>query len=587
MPVQNSLLAMVSIGALAAACTGPNRGWADAQVDADVLRRDVAPIVDVSGEDRFRPPDCHPAECVDVDLDGIQDCLETIVPGTSGTPTDDDGDGFANVIEGNRGYPGFDAMRPPLQCGAPDDCDGDGLANFLDLDSDNDGLTDADERARRTNPCAADTDGDGIDDLTEVVAAVDPTSASSTLPSSALYFVLPYNAEAHSSGEVRLTAPSLDHADVFLLVDNTTGTTTTIEALRSGFASTILPAVRSTMSDVRFGVGSFDSVPDGVDGMPGHPGDYALWIRQRLDADSAFAQRALDQMHAIDVDTSTFTGGGDAMDDEVEAIYEVVAGTGMAGHDTSASRRSVHNALDPSGDGFVPRMEPVSDCDAAPGGPEVFGWGCFQRGRLAIVLLCGRWGWRNGSAGPIAGALRTLTDAAAAISSAGGFFVGFDTGRWDFTYPSAVLMARLTNSVDAMRQPLAYNSHGDPSLVPTQIAAAIGVLARSRQDIEGVGEADGTEFRLPPSRTTLDFVRAVSPVGGTPAAPSGYSGADLRTFHDVVVGTDLSFAVDLYNDFVPQGSSAQVFRVVVRMVGRGGVTLGRRDVFVLVPAIGM
>ena len=47
------------------------------------------------------------------------------------------------------------------------DADGDGIGDVCDDDSDNDGLTDADELALGLNPLNSDTDGDGVDDASD------------------------------------------------------------------------------------------------------------------------------------------------------------------------------------------------------------------------------------------------------------------------------------------------------------------------------------------------------------------------------------------------------------------------------------
>ena len=59
------------------------------------------------------------------------------------------------------------------------DTDGDGMFNSVDLDDDNDGLSDLDEVPNGTNPLIADTDGDGVLDGTEVNDGTDPLDAGS------------------------------------------------------------------------------------------------------------------------------------------------------------------------------------------------------------------------------------------------------------------------------------------------------------------------------------------------------------------------------------------------------------------------
>jgi hypothetical protein len=60
----------------------------------------------------------------------------------------------------------------------PSDCDGDTLPNFRDLDSDNDGLSDAEEVRYHTDWCNPDTDGDTVADVYEILTGTDPLDPS-------------------------------------------------------------------------------------------------------------------------------------------------------------------------------------------------------------------------------------------------------------------------------------------------------------------------------------------------------------------------------------------------------------------------
>ena len=133
-----------------------------------------------------------PRAPIDSDTDGIIDPLDGdddddgLDTGTElgATPPglgDADGDGAPNHHDGDADDDTFGDAIDGL-----DDADDDGVPAFLDsdeipvgLDSDGDGLTDAQEIDLGTDPSAPDTDGDGLDDGAEVAAGSDPLDPSS------------------------------------------------------------------------------------------------------------------------------------------------------------------------------------------------------------------------------------------------------------------------------------------------------------------------------------------------------------------------------------------------------------------------
>jgi hypothetical protein len=564
--------------------------------------RDVGPVRDTG----TNPRDTGPAgNCADSDRDGLSDQVEG-APSTDtdgdGTPdfmdVDSDNDGYTDADESRRAYPRYESMARALTCGgAGDNCDGsDSVPNQRDADSDDDGFTDREEFMAGTNPCAADTDGDGATDLIESAAMSDGRSADSRPPENSLYVVLPYYPPPmpgmHEFREFTFST-RIRLADVFFLVDNSASMQPVIAALRSNL-STIVAGVQRAIPDVRVGVGSFDSMPFLPCGQPGNPGDYTLWIRQAMSPDVSASQRAFDNMRTIDDDTRQNFFGGDNPEDQTEAIYEVIAGGGSRGHESDpAALLSVRNALNPAGNGWVPRVDPARDCGATASNPR-YGWGCFAEGRVPIVVLASDAPWYDGCFSFDAMTYRSTQghnceEVVAALNTRGGFFVGIDVGAGvgGFTYTNSQVLAMRTRTVDGSGAPVVFGPGRAVGAVASQVVDAVTRLAgSSRQDITTRTEADPAATGLPAGRTTAEFIRAVTPVRGVPASPEGYERHDTTTFYSVLPTTQVIFRADFFNDFVEGGATAKLFRATINVLGRGGTVVDTRPVFIVVPARG-
>lgn len=563
--------------------------------ESDVVRPDVTADA---------PVDVPPA-CMDFDRDGISDAIEgrdeNRDTDMDGTPdyrdTDSDDDGYFDQNEARRSYPGFAQMsRATPGCRDPgDNCDDDAVANFRDLDADNDGLTDGEELLARTNPCAADTDGDGATDLIEAAAMSDGRDPISRPPANSLYVVLPYHpADMPGMHETRdfTFSTRIRQADVFFLVDNSGSMSGTISNIRTNFSTMIVPAIQMAIPDIRVGVGSFDSMPVMPQGYPGMPGDYNLWVRQRLTNDIMAAQRAFNNMRTIDMDAPGFAGG-DGPENSTEAAYEIIAGTGNRGHENDpAALRTVLNALDPRGNGWAPRMVPERDCDADPDNPVgIYGWGCFREGRIPIVVLTSDAPWYDGCAAgsPVTPGTpnpgHNCNELVEAFNRRGAFFIGLDVGSTS-TYMNSTIVATRTMTLNGMGMPIAFSaSSGGIAGVSTNIVNAIAEIAgRARQNITTRIVADSTAEGLAMGHTTADFLKSIVATRGEPEAPEGYDRHDMDTFFNVDPATRVTFTVDFYNDFQPGAATAKLFRATIDVIGRGGTVVDTRPVYIVVPS---
>ena len=128
------------------------------------------------------------------------------------------------------------------------------------------------------------------------------------------------------------------------------------------------------------------------------------------------------------------------------------------------------------------------------------------------------------------------------------------------------------------------NPGGGPEIADSVVSAITSIVNGTRQDVTTRTAPDAMEMRLPPMRTTADFVKAVTPLDEAPDAPMGFERMDETTFYAVAPSTRVTFRVDFYNDFQPGARVAQLFRTTIVVLGRAGTEVDRRPVFIIVPA---
>ena len=289
--------------------------------DATEIGGDPASPRDTNGDGR---PDYNTP---DSDGDTIHDAVEGFID-TDGDSLEDifdldtDDDGFPDALEAGDA----DIVTPPV------DTDGDGIFDFRDPDSDNDGLSDAAERTAGTSRTRADTDGDGVSDLIEVGAGTDPLDASdSPRTRGDFVFVVPYMLPPEPTRDTLQFSTTLTKADVYFLMDNTGSMSGTIAALQAGLSSTVIPDIRSRISDAWFGVGGFDDYPVGTYGSAGIGTDAVGIVHDApffqyttMTSSTTTAQTAVNRYRT--------NGGYDGPESGVAALYALASRNNLGGY---------------------------------------------------------------------------------------------------------------------------------------------------------------------------------------------------------------------------------------------------------------
>lgn len=406
------------------------------------------------------------------------------------------------------------------------------------IDTDADGLSDEDELARGTDPNDEDSDGDGVSDGVEVLAGTNPTSATSTIPPTDFYVVLPHEGPSVLR-ELDFTA-RLGRGDIFFLVDTTGSMGVAINNVRSSLSTVIVPAVRDAIVDVTMGVGDYRDFPVAPYGSPG---DWPFQMRQTMTSDVAAVQTALGAL--------TPGGGNDGPESALEGLYGAASG---------------------------------GSC------PDGFGAACFRHASHPIIVLVTDAEMHNGPGGANAYsgvAARSWAETTAALVANDVKVVGVAVDPVAFPVPIPIPiplaarphlleLARATSSRAFDGRETVYDAPGGSvsTAVVDGIAALVGAATQDVTSRTVDDESDAIDAR--------EFIQAVTPLRATRATTY-----DATTFYGVAGGTTITFQVEFRNDFLPSQTHVQIFRAYIEVYDTASMTVvDTRNVYIVVPPVG-
>ncbi|MDX2091334.1 MAG: hypothetical protein SFX73_25975 [Kofleriaceae bacterium] len=535
--------------------------FADRDDDGDAIDD-----VDEIGADAARPRDS--------DLDGTPDYQDTESDGDSildmfETASDYDADSVPNYLDDDSDG---DCVIDRLEArgNPPADTDGDNHADFLDRDSDNDGMPDTAEDANcngardsgETDGASGDTDGDGTSDLVETAAGTDPSNpASNPQANGDFVFVVPYQGvQSPLSADIDFST-KLRAVDLYVMLD------------RSGSMSTEISSVKANLASV---VANVACPPLGV----GAPGNCIpdLWagagtIGYRDSGAAAFQNWVDVQPNASFANVPTNEPSSSAYTEPLTyGGYAAVTGEGGA------------NFAMPD----VPARASCAGSPAAGAGYQTFGYPCFRRGALPVVILAT-------DEAPLELTAQTYkepnwdTIVLPAFLATGAKLVGVLGSNFGVnTDANLRKLATDTGAIDAMNgnAPLVFDGAG------ANAAAAIqtGIIRLANGlplDLSATSNDDPSDA----VDAVASFVSHLETRQlGTLQCANGLVDEDTNadTFMDTYIGVRTGTPVcwklvSKPNTTVPATNAPQLFRATLRVQGDGVTQLDERDVYFLVP----
>lgn len=434
-------------------------------------------------------------------------------------------------------------------------------------------------------------------------------------PTQDFFFILPYQDPTGNAMRPLDFSTRIPALDVFFLMDTTGSMFGAITNLQSALSSTVVPGIRAEVADSQFGVGAFEDFPDGVYGALhgsdcGRGGlstpDQPFHLFQTITASVTAVQTGVGMLRTP---TGPIGCGQDTPESGIEGLYQAATGDGLTGPGLTSVPAN-HTGV--GGVAFRPDSMPVivSITDAmshAPGenvtcgGESVNYAGAVLAAahtraatKAAIAGICGRvvgvsvipqFGTCNGQ-----GDLEDFATATGALVPPAAWDVGVRPAGCAATQCCTGIngAGRAPNAQGLC--PVVFQAASNGSGLGANIVTGIRMLTRfATFDVESQRLGVTTDVAgnpLPGSHTTADFLRAITPTSFVlppppPALPNPTF--DATAFHGVTPGTQVSFNVEAFNDFVPATAEAQIFRANIQVLAGGCTPLDQREVLILVP----
>jgi hypothetical protein len=422
------------------------------------------------------------------------------------------------------------------------------------------------------------------------------------------FFVLPYEDPMGPQTKDLTFSTDVKSMDVFFNMDTTGSMDGEVTNLQNSLTGTVIPGIEATIPNTYYGVGAYEDFPIipygetlcnyGAALVPDQPFELFTEITNDVMAVQA-------AVNGLGIGGSAIGCGNDTPESAIEAMYQIATGEGLMG---PGATNVPANNTGIGGVGFregtMPVIVNITDAishdvdNNTCGGEQYFdaSVAAVAHGEsetmAALNAICAR-------------VIQVATQPGLVCTpQADGIAWNVATGAvvppeaWDVAgHPPGCAAGQCCTGINGAGQapnaaglcPLTYLASANGTGVDNSIVSGIEMVATySPFDVtrewEGVA-TDQDGVALPAGTTTADFIKSVTPVSHGPVPVPGVADPVLTptTFEGVVPDTDVTFAVEAFNDFVPQASDPRLFVATIRVLADDCGALDSRDVFILVP----
>ncbi len=421
------------------------------------------------------------------------------------------------------------------------------------------------------------------------------------------FFVLPYEDPAGPQTKELTFSTDVKSMDVFFNMDTTGSMDGEVTNLQNSLVGTVIPGIEAQVPNTWFGVGAYEDFPinpygesNCTYGALGGP-DQPFQLFAEITDNVAAVQAAVNQ---LGINGNAIGCGNDGPESAIEALYQIATGTGLVGP-APTSVPANNSGIGGVGfrEGTMPVVVNITDAISHDVASNACAGEQYTLANVAAVAhgqnetmtalnaICARVIQVATAAGP------TCTAQADGIQWNNATGAVVPPEAWDVAgHPPGCALGQCCTGINGAGQnpvagmcPLTYLAAANGTGVGTSIVSGIEMVARYspfdvNREWDGLGvDQDGVP--LPVGSSTADFIKAVTPLSHGPVPVPGVPNPVLTpiNFQGVVPDTDVTFTVEAFNDFVPQGPQPRLFVATIRVLADDCGALDERDVFILVP----